>query len=132
MSIRVQQVSEDRGSIAVCLDTMLAYEGISRNCQYLMDEGQHILSILEENLEDAQILDLSGCSLDAILYYVNRDIPVLALMGDEAVLIIGYNDSQIVLMDPNAEALCKKNITEAAAWFTENQAVFLSYLKNES
>ena len=97
-----------------------------------MDEGQHILSILEENLEDAQILDLSGCSLDAILYYVNRDIPVLALMGDEAVLIIGYNDSQIVLMDPNAEALCKKNITEAAAWFTENQAVFLSYLKNES
>ncbi len=131
MAIKAVQASEERGSIAVCLDTLLAYEGISRNCQYLLDEGQVILSILEENLEDAQILDLSGCSLDAILHYVNRDIPVLALMGDEAVMIIGYNDSQIVLFDPNAESLYKKSITEAAAWFTENQAIFLSYLRME-
>ncbi len=131
MAIHAVQVTEEKGSIAVCLDTMLAYEGISKNCQYLMDNGQHILSILEENLPSAQILDLSGCSLDAILYYVNKDIPVMALMGNEAVLIIGYNDSQIVLMDPQSEALYKKNITEAATWFTQNRAVFLSYLKNE-
>ncbi len=129
MAISADQVTEDRGSIAVCLDTLLEYEGITRNSQYLMDEGERIISIMEENLEDAQILDLTGCSLDAILYYVNLDIPVLALMGNEAVLVIGYNDSQIVLMDPNAETLYKKNITEAEAWFTENRAVFLSYLK---
>lgn len=131
MAIQAEQATEDRGSIAVCLDTMLAYEGISRNCQYLMDHGQHILSILQDNLPDAQILDLSGCSLDAILYYVNKDIPVMALMGNEAVLIIGYNDSQIVLMDPQSESLYKKNITEAASWFTQNRAIFLSYLKDE-
>lgn len=131
MAIHAVQATEEKGSIAVCLDTMLAYEGISKNCQYLMDNGQHILSILEENLPDAQILDLSGCSLDAILYYVNKDIPVMALMGNEAVLIIGYNDSQIVLMDPQSEELYKKNITEAATWFAQNRAIFLSYLKNE-
>ena len=131
MAIQAEQATEDRGSIAVCLDTMLGYEGISRNCQYLMDHGQHILSILQDNLPDAQILDLSGCSLDAILYYVNKDIPVMALMGDEAVLIIGYNDSQIVLMDPQSESLYKKNITEAASWFTQNRAIFLSYLKDQ-
>lgn len=131
MAIHAVQATEEKSSIAVCLDTMLAYEGISKNCQYLMDNGQHILSILEENLPDAQILDLSGCSLDAILYYVNKDIPVMALMGNEAVLIIGYNDSQIVLMDPQSEELYKKNITEAATWFAQNRAIFLSYLKNE-
>lgn len=132
MAIKAEQASEERGSIAVCLDTLLAYEGISRNCQYLLDEGQVILSILEENLEEARILDLSGCSLDAILHYVNRDIPVLALMGEEAVMIIGYNDSQIVLFDPNAASLYKKNITEASAWFTENRAIFLSYLRTDN
>lgn len=130
MAIGADQVSEDRGSIAVCLDTILEYEGITRNSQYLMDEGERIINIMQENLENAQILDLSGCSLNAILYYVHLDIPILALMDEEAVLIIGYNDSQVVLMDPHAEALYKKNITDAEEWFVENRAVFLSYLKH--
>ncbi|MCM1537178.1 MAG: hypothetical protein NC254_02125 [bacterium] len=132
MAISAQSVSETRRSTAVCLDTLLAYEGVARNSQYLLDEGDTVLQILQEALEGYHILDLSGCSLDAILYYVNRDIPVLALMGDSTVLIVGYNDSQIVLMDPKSDSLYKKGISEADEWFRANGAVFLSYLEESS
>lgn len=132
MAISAHGMSETRSSTAVCLDTLLAYEGVARNSQYLLDEGETVLQILREGLEDCLILDLSECSLDAILYYVNRDIPVLALMGGNTVLIIGYNDSQIVLMDPKSDSLYKKSITEADEWFRANGAVFISYLREES
>lgn len=132
IAISAQGVSETRSSTAVCLDTLLAYEGVARNSQYLLDEGETVLQILREGLEGYRILDLSECSLDAILYYVNQDIPVLALMGGNTVLIIGYNDSQIVLMDPKSDSLYKKSISEADEWFRANGAVFISYLEEQS
>lgn len=132
MAISAQGVSETRRATAVCLDTLLAYEGVTRNSQYLLDEGDTVIQILQEALEGYHILDLSGCSLDAILYYVNQDIPVLALMGDSTVLIVGYNDSQIVLMDPKSDSIYKKGISEADEWFRANGAVFLSYLEEQS
>lgn len=132
MAISAQSAGETRGSTAVCLDTLLANEGVARNSQYLLDEGETVLQILREGLPDCRILELSGCSLDAILYYVNRDIPVLALMPENSVLIIGYNDSQIVLMDPKSESLYKKGISEADEWFRTNGAVFISYLNEQS
>lgn len=131
MAISAEGISETRRSTAVCLDTLLAYEGVARNSQYLLDEGDTVLQILREGLEGYRILELSGCSLDAILYYVNRDIPVLALMGDSTVLIIGYNDSQIVLMDPKSDSLYKKGISDAEEWFRTNGAVFISYLEEQ-
>lgn len=130
-AISAVSASDTRSATAVCLDVMLSYEGITRNCQYLLDEGNTVLSILEENLEGCRILDLTGCTLDAILYYVNKDIPVLALMEDNAVLIVGYNDSQVVLMDPKSASLYKKSITEAAEWFQIGRAVLISYMKEK-
>ena len=86
-------MSEERNSLAVCLDTLLAYEGIVRNSEYMLERGDSVMSILEDSLEDARVLDLKGCSLDAILYYVNKDIPVLAMMEDgSALLIVGFNE----------------------------------------
>ncbi|MBD5532713.1 MAG: hypothetical protein HDQ98_11045 [Lachnospiraceae bacterium] len=131
MAISAESVSETRGSTAVCLDTLLAYEGVARNSQYLLDEGETVLQILREALEGCRILDLSECSLDAILYYVNRDIPVLALMGDNTVLIVGYNDSQIAIMDPKSNSIYKKSFSEADEWFRTNGAVFISYLEEQ-
>ncbi len=93
MAITAQEVTEEKGSLAVCLDTMLSLEGIVRNSDDLLRRGKSAVQILEENLEgQAQVLDLGGCSLDAMLYFLNQDIPVLAvLQNGEAVLLTGFN-----------------------------------------
>ncbi len=130
MAIKENSITEDKNSIAICLDTILQYEGILRNSDYLLAQGQTIMEILQDNLEDAEVLDMTGCDLDAVLYYVNRDIPVLALLNNgEAVLITGFNEYNIVVMDPTTGTLSKKGINDSTEWFKENGNNFVTYIK---
>lgn len=130
MAITEQKVTEEKNSLAVCLDTMLAYEGIVRNSDYLLNQGQSVMEILEENLENAQILDLAGCEMDTVLYYVNQDIPVLALLDNgEAVLITGFNEFNVVIMNPTDGTLAKKGMNDSAEWFIENGNNFVTYIR---
>lgn len=130
MAIEKASVTEEKNSLAVCLDTMLAYEGVIRNSEYLLNQGETVYSILQDNLEDAQVLDLQGCSLDAILYYVNRDIPVLASLNDgNAVLIVGFNQYNVVIMNPSDGTLAKHGISDTAKWLEANGNSFITYIK---
>ena len=125
-------MSENRSSLAVCLDTILRFEGISRNTQRLLDRDKTAFSILEDDLQDSTILDLTGCSLDAVLYYVNKDIPVLALLEDgDAVLIVGFNELNIVVMDPMTGTLYKKGMNDSTEWLNENGNRFITYVRQE-
>lgn len=128
MAIKEAAASEERGSTAVCLDTMLAYEGISRNTQDLLDEGENVLRILEKNLEDFTILNLTGCSVDAVLYYVNQDIPVLALLEDgSAVLLVGFNETNVGIMDPRKGSIDRMNTDQCVEWLAQNGNQFITY-----
>ena len=91
------------------------------------------MEILEENIPDSRILDLSGCTLDAILYYVNQDIPVLALLENgEAVLVTGFNEFNVVIMEPaGKETLYKKGMNDATEWFLKNGNHFITYTQAE-
>ncbi|MBS7302728.1 MAG: hypothetical protein KIG50_01150 [Lachnospiraceae bacterium] len=130
MKITATMQDENNSSLAVCLDTMLLAEGISRNSQYLLDQGATALSVLQDNMpEDCEILDLSGCSLDAVLYYVNRDIPVMAILNDRsAVIIIGFNELNTVIMDPATGTIYKKGINDSTDWFNSNGNQFITYI----
>ncbi|MGN1180384.1 MAG: hypothetical protein ACI4SD_04150 [Suilimivivens sp.] len=133
MAIKGSKVTEEKGACAVCIDTLLEYEGISRNSQYYLDRGESVLKILEDNLEDMTVLDLSGCSLDAMLYYVNQDIPVLVLLKDgSAVLLIGFNEMNTVIMNPLAEGetVYKMGMNDSREWFEQNGNKFITYVRN--
>ena len=133
MAITEDEMSETRSSLAVCLDTVLKFEGISRNTERLLDRGESVFSILGSDLQECTILDLSGCSLDSILYYVNMDIPVLALLDDgNAVLIVGFNELNIVVMDPMTGTLYKKGMNDSTEWLNENGNRFITYVRKNS
>lgn len=133
MAIQGEQMSEERNSLAVCLDTILAYEGIVRNSEYMLRRGDSVLTILRESLENEQVLDLTGCTLDSVLYYVNKDIPVLAMMEDgSAVLIVGFNEKNTVIMNPETGTVYKVGMNDSASWFEQNGNRFITYIKNEN
>ena len=130
MAIEGVPVTEEKNSLAVCLDSIFSYEGIMRNSDYLLAQGKTVQEVLEENLENAQVLDLSGCTLESVLYYPDREIPVLAILGDgSAVLIIGFNETNVVLMNPETGTVYKMGMNDAAQWFEETGCHFLSYVK---
>lgn len=130
MAIKAASVTEEKNSLVVCLETMLGFEGIIRNAEYLLGLGQTVMGILEENLPDMQILDLTGCELDAVLHYVDQDIPVLALLENgEAVLVTGFNEYQVVIFEPSTGRLYKESMTKAAERFEANGNCFITYVR---
>ena len=132
MAITEDEMSETRSSLAVCLDTILKFEGLSRNTERMLSRGESVFSILGSDLQDCTILDLSGCSLDAVLYYVNMDIPVLALLDDgNAVLIVGFNELNIVVMDPTTGTLYKKGMNDSTEWLSDNGNRFITYVRKD-
>lgn len=132
MAIKEAKVTDTKDSLAVCLDTILSFEGISRNTEFLLEQGQSAQQILADNLKNYEILNLKGCTMDAMLYYVNQDIPVLAMADSgQSVLIIGFNQQNIVLMDPKNGKIYKKGINDSREMFEKNGNCFMTYIRQK-
>jgi hypothetical protein len=130
MEIEGTLMPEYSSSLAVCLDVILQYEGITQSSYYLLRRGETALSILRNNLPNIELLDLTGCSLDSILYYVNRDIPVMAMLDDgNAVLIVGFEELNIFLMDPLVGEVFRMGRNDTTALFEDNGNRFITYVR---
>lgn len=130
MKIEETSVTEEKNSVAICLDTMLKTEGILKNTENMLNQGLSIKQILSDNLPDYQVIDLTGVSLEAILYYVNQDLPVMAKLDDgTAVLVIGFNELNTVIMNPTTGTIYKKGMQDSTTWFEENGNRFITYVK---
>ncbi|MBO7600896.1 MAG: hypothetical protein J6S95_07095 [Lachnospiraceae bacterium] len=131
MDLSLETTDEEKNNLAWCMDRMLEYEGVVRNSEYLLGKGETVLTILSEGLEGYDVLNLTGCTLDSILYYVNRDIPVLALTNtDDTYLIIGFNQLAVVLLDPD-NSWYKIGRNEAEEMFEESGNQFITYVPNK-
>ncbi|MCR5338753.1 MAG: hypothetical protein K6E75_09355 [Lachnospiraceae bacterium] len=125
-------VEEDKGSVAVCLEAILKKEGISIDAGRLIRSGETIRSILEKQMPDGQVMDLKGCSLDSVLYYVGKDIPVMALLKDgSAVLLVGYNEQNTILLNPASGKIMKMGINDSTDYFAANGNQFIAYMVGE-
>ena len=128
MEIGPTEIGEGESSLSVCMDVMMGYEGIIRNSEVLLQSGRSVRDILAENMDGVTVLDLSGCTMDHLYFYLDRDIPVMALLNDGgAVLITGHNDRELVIMDPSKGELGKKDIEKMAEFFENNGNQFISY-----
>ena len=132
MAIEGSKKDSDNSTLAVCLDNILELEGISKRTQPLLDKGEDAFYILDSVLREDKILNLAGCSLDVVLYYLDQDIPVLAIMDtQEACLITGFNEYNVVLMDPKTGTLVKKGMNDAREMFEENGNRFITFIRKK-
>ncbi len=126
--IEEMQADESTSSTAICLDAMLKQEEIFKDTAALLNENT-VLSVLENNLE-ATVLDLTGSSLNAVLYYVSRGYPVMATVeGGESVLIVGYDEKNTIIFDPREGTIAKKGMNDSKEWFEINGNQFITYIK---
>ena len=66
------------------------------------------------------------------LNFLNQDIPVLAVLEDgEAVLLTGFNEFNIVVMEPSTGRLYKKGMNDTKEWMEKNGNPFITYIRTE-
>lgn len=83
--------------------------------------------------EDYTVLNLSGCSLSSILYFVNMQRGVIARKPTgESVVIVGYDPYNTYLYDPATQQTAPFGIQDSTNLFQEGGNVFYGYIENTS
>lgn len=114
-----------------CLASMLLYEDENVDVDVYLNEGESIIKILSSALKDDTVLNLSGCALSQVLYYVNLGTPVYAsTSADTAVLITGYDGSSVTVYDPDAGTK-KISMDDATAMFSNAGNIYAGYIRSK-
>ena len=75
-----------------------------------------------------KVVDLSRCTLDEVLYFVSHGRPVIALTQDGPKTIVGYDEYNVYLVDPNGTEWYYSGMNDSTEMFEKSGNVFISYL----
>lgn len=90
----------NQSTLAACLERMLQVEGVTADVQKELEAGLTPKEVLTKYC-GGEGLNLTGCTVEEILYTISRETPVTVLVGDgNSILLIGYNKSNIAYLDP--------------------------------
>lgn len=127
----LQQRPEET-SMQAAIEILLSGENNYADTTASLEAGRTPYEILSENL-DGRVLDLSGCSVNMILYYVSQGYPVLAIEGrDTAELITGYDPQNIILTNPITGETYRKGMNDSTQMFEELGNLFVVCLPPEN
>ncbi len=75
---------------------------------------------------DGQALDLTGCTLEQVLYFVSHGTPVAALTDHGSVTIVGYDEYNTFLLDPGSEEWYYYGMNDSTEMFAAAGNVFFT------
>ena len=76
------------------------------------------------------VTDLTGCSLDSVLYEVSAQRPVIAKTGtDTSVVIVGYDEYNTYLYDPVKKETYPYGMNDSTDLFQKAGNVFITYIE---
>ena len=121
----------ESGTIVQAISGMIQWEGKTGSVSDMIAQGNSPEDVLVTMLPEYEILNLSGCSVDEMFYYVNNGTPVFALTSqDTAVLLTGYTSSLVYYYDPATHTTQKMATQDANNIFSQAGNVFFAYQKN--
>lgn len=87
---------------------------------------------LQKELGDkGTVLDLSGCSLDSVLYEVSAQRPVIVRTGDKTSrVIVGYDEYNTYLYDPVSGETKPYGMNDSTKLFERSGNIFICYMES--
>ncbi len=117
-------------TVSVCLNMLFKTAGIYSDARELLNNNAPVATVITEKLENVEGIELDGCTLDAALYYVSEGAPVIGMVNDgQAVLVVGYDGTNVSLFDPMVGEVKKMNIKDARNMFSNYGNQFVTYYK---
>jgi hypothetical protein len=130
-TISIQRYRSDakNSTLAASLRVVCAQEGIRlTDPEGDLEAGLSPLNIIDSAFGEGSAINLYGCSLSEVLYFVNQGHPVLAVTGNRsAVVITGYDTDNVYFYDPASNSEKEMSLEEGAAYFEELNRLFNSY-----
>lgn len=130
MAIVMEAATQEKSSKNICLDIMLRQIGNPKDTAAELALGKTCQEILSPAQEDYVLMDITGADLSSMLYYTNQDIPIMVLYDTgEAILITGFNQFNIVVMDPVNKKLGYMSRSDASEMLAETQNQVFTYYR---
>lgn len=122
-------VPEQEKSLETCLNMMLRKEGISIDVANDLAQGSSAFEILGKYL-NGRAMDLQGCLLNQVLYYVDQGYPVLAVTeGNKAELILGFDMyKNLIVYNPMSGETYKIKDSAAENYYAVYGYPFITYM----
>lgn len=132
MKIDGRTADDINSSLETCVETVLEYEGFSVDVKDELARGESVTDILEDKMPDAKCIELRNCSYESMKYYLNRDIPMILMAGDNSILVVGYSDNVNVWMNPQSGNIMKVSVDEARKLYEKYGCYFVTYIRPKS
>lgn len=116
-------------TMTACLKQILKAEGKKADIAGEVANGTAPDQILSANI-GGEGLDLTGCTVEEVLYTISRETPVIAVLGENhAVLLIGYNKTNVAYLDPSDGQRYSVTIEKMESMAADGGNVFVGYAK---
>lgn len=145
---RLDSIYENANTAIVRADSQFGVV-INQNQQYIWERGnrqtiseipmeqisQSILSgtmdinALREEMPEKWVFDLTGCSMEAILYFISEGNPVIADTADGVRILLGYDQwGNVRFYEPGAEESYLLSDVDSEDLFERSGYVFIGFL----
>ena len=124
----VIKTGTDSTSLAGCLSMIAAVNGKEVTPGSINIEKDNIEELMKK-YSGYTTRNLTGCTVDEILYYVSQGSPVLAKISSRRyVIVMSYNATKIRYLDPVTGQSTAVSRTEVTNRLEKTGKVFYSYL----
>ena len=116
-------------SMKACAKMLLANSGVNVTDSQIGDKKRSIMDILTQYMKKEPI-NLTGSTLDEVLYYVSEGRAVIAMKNNgQAVLITGYDEFNITMIDPELGTTWKEGYKDSSSMFEKAGNIFISFIE---
>lgn len=116
----ISVVPSPGGSVTACVNAMLSKNGAAQDVSGEIAQGKSTIEIINSHLNDGKALDLAGCNLDEVIYYVNKGQPVLGMTDSgNCLLVVGFDFYNAVLINPLTGQMYKQGLEETSNQFAQ-------------
>ena len=133
--------ADDQGGVVLNRAQQYVWERGNKKTKIQLDTADIPDSILQGTLDTDElkkalkgtgtVTDLSGCSLDSVLYEVSAQRPVIAKTGNgTSVVIVGYDEYNTWLYDPVKQETYPYGMNDSTDLFQKAGNIFITYIES--
>lgn len=113
-----------------CLSMVLKYNHVSCDSKKLSESDKSVYSLLKANMDEtSDVVNLKGCTLDEVLYFVSGGRPVIALTENNTfVVITEYTETSVTYIDPVTGKSKTVGMKAGENMFEKSGNTFVSYV----
>ena len=127
--LEIGQLDQSADARSRAISALLNYAGESVDVHTSLSRGETPLSVIESTAKNKQVLDLTGLTMNEILYFISIGNPVYTeLAEDGAVLLVGYDAADIYIYHPMTGQITHENKAVIEQEILAAGSVYISYV----